>query len=108
MSDVVVQLRHEFSIVSDKNETIASATVEMMNGVLWLSNVWTHHEHRKQGHATTILKAVLAEFGNHDLWLRVYPYTNRPRSEEDLTQWYTRFGFGPMETPGTMRRIGNI
>lgn len=105
-ADPVVQLRHEFSIVSEKNETAAAATVERMNDVLWLTNVWTHHEHRKKGYATSIIRAVLAEFGHVTLYLRVSPYTDRPMSEAQLTAFYARFGFAFDGSPGVMVRPG--
>lgn len=102
----VVQLRHEFSIISEKNESIAGATVEFMNDVLWLTNVWTHHEYRKRGYATAVLNAVIKEFGHRTLYLKVHPYTDRPLSEGALEVFYARFGFEAAGVPGVMRREG--
>lgn len=103
----VVQLRHGFMIVSEGNETAASATVERMNGVRWLTNVWTHHKYRRKGYATHVLRAVVAAFGADDLWLKIHPYTDRPRDEVELAAFYGRFGFGPADAPGIMRRPGD-
>lgn len=104
MSEPVIQLRHEFSIVSEKNETIATATIERMHGVLNLTNVWVHYEHRKKGYASAVLRAVIAEFGRETIWLRVYPYTDRPMDEERLANFYREFGFVADGGPGDMKR----
>ena len=107
MSDAprpVVQLRHEFSMVSAKNEVAATATVERMNSALWLSNIWTHHDYRRQGYATQIIHAVLAQFGDVPLWIHVYPYANRPMSDEALVAWYGTFGFCSTVAPGVLYR----
>lgn len=103
----VVQLRHEFSIVSAKNETVASATVEHMNGVLWLTNIWTHHEYRQKGYATAVITDVLRAFGDRTLYLKIYPYTDRPMHEAQLAAFYARFGFTLDGSPGVMVRPGN-
>src|SRR5262245_24755939 len=101
----VVQLRHEFAIVSEKNETVASATVELMNGVLWLTNVWTHYEYRRRGYARLMLGSVIDNFGHRELWLKVHPYTDRPLSEEQLISFYGSFGFVRTGVPGVMVRL---
>ncbi len=104
--DAVVQLRHEFCISNAKNETIASATVEKMHGVLWASNLWVHADHRRQGYASRIAKALIAEYGHEDIWINVYPYTDRAVSAEQLIELYQSFGFELTSTPGAMVRKG--
>jgi GNAT superfamily N-acetyltransferase len=99
-----IQLRHEFRIVSEKNEEIATLTVERMHGVLWLTNLWTHHEHRRKGYATQLMQAAIDTFGKEELWLNVYPFTNRPLDGEALREWYMRFKFISTLAPGIMRR----
>lgn len=101
---VDIQSRHEFLIVSEKNETVGNITAERMNGVLWLTNLWTHHEYRRKGYARALLNAAIAECGSEDLWLKVHPYTNRPLDEAALTALYTSFGFEQQDAPGIMRR----
>jgi GNAT superfamily N-acetyltransferase len=108
MGEPVIQMRHEFSIVSEKNETIATLTVERMHGVLWLMNLWTHHEHRRRGYARKLIASAIAQFGLEDLWLNVFPYTDRPLDTHALRAFYEQFGFEPKETPGAMcRRAGS-
>lgn len=99
-----IQLRHEFTIVGEDNTTIATATVERVHGVNWLTNVWVHHAHRKNGYARRLVAAAVATFGNDSLWLNVYPYTNRPLDSAALTRFYAQFGFAEAGTPGAMVR----
>jgi GNAT superfamily N-acetyltransferase len=102
----VVQVRHEFSIISEKNETVASATVEHMNGVLWLTNVWVHYEHRRRGYARMVIAEALREFGEWEIWLKIHPYTDRPLDEPQLAAFYESFGFAYAGAPGIMCRRG--
>lgn len=105
MSEPVIQIRHEFAIVSPANETIAGCTVEERHGVLWIFNLWTHHEHRRKGYATRILNAAIALYGKEPLYLTVGAYTDRAVGDEQLMAWYSRFGFKPIEkAPGLLRR----
>ncbi len=101
---IVVQLRHEFAIVSEKNETIATATVERMHEVLWLNNVWVHGDHRRKGLGRRIVTTAVHEFSHEDIWLNVYPYTSRPLDTEQLSAFYASFGFVSAGSPGSMVR----
>lgn len=109
MDRPVVQIRHEFSIVSaEKSETVATATIERVNDVLWLTNVWTHYEYRHRGYARSIMEHVIALFGEEDIWLILYPYTDRPLSSVELaTLFYGKFGFVSVDAPGVMVRRGD-
>lgn len=103
----VVQLHHEFAIVSEKNESIATATIERMHGVLWLTNVWTHHEHRRKGYARLVVQAAVDLFEAGDIWLNIHPYVDRPLDPAQLARFYESFGFRAADTPGAMRRLGD-
>lgn len=102
----LVQVRHEFSVVGATNESIAACTVDRRHGVLWISNVWTHYDHRRKGLATLVLRQVIALYGHEDLWLLVAGYTDRPMRDEQVLAWYARFGFCTMQAPGVMCRRG--
>lgn len=101
-----VQHSHDFYIVSPDNQRIATADVQRRHGVLWLTNVWAHHEHRRKGLASAVLREVLAIYGGEPIYLQVYGYTNRPMDDQALAKWYGRFGFAPVHgAPGMMRRM---
>lgn len=96
-------------MVNEKNETIVSLTAEHMNGVMWLTNLWVHHEYRRKGYARRIITAAVDLYGDQDdLWLKVHPYTNRPMDEHLLGRFYETFGFGYSDVPGIMVRRVSI
>jgi ribosomal protein S18 acetylase RimI-like enzyme len=96
--------RHEFYIVDEKNESIATATVFFRHRVYWITNIWTNPTYRKRGLASRIIRAVIDRYGNHTIYLNVDAYGDRPRSNEELISYYQRFGFIPSLDPGVMRR----
>lgn len=96
--------RHEFYIVDPKNESIATSTVYFRHGVYWLTNVWVHHEHRKKGLATQVINAVIEKYGQYPIYLNVDAYTDQPRSNDELFNYYARFGFVRSTDPGVMKR----
>jgi ribosomal protein S18 acetylase RimI-like enzyme len=101
----VVQSKHDFSIVSEKNETIASVTIEPMGEWFYLTNVWVHHEYRKQGLGTQVMQAAIDVYNDRPIYLNVVPYTNRPLDINRLCEWYGKFGFKPVAgTPGILTR----
>lgn len=103
---MIVQHRHEFCIVSDENETIATATVFFRPDGLYISNVWVHAKHRRKGLATKIIQAVLDTYGLQDLYLGVFPFIDQPMNEEELMVFYQKFGFGIIGPMGLMKREG--
>lgn len=106
--ELVIQLVHGFTIVSRKNETIATANVhEGYFGVYLLTDVWVHHEHQRQGLGTRIMRAVVERFGDRDIHLNVHGYAGQPLRNIQLVAWYASFGFREVEgAPGRMLRPG--
>jgi GNAT superfamily N-acetyltransferase len=94
-------------MVNEKNDAIVGLTAEHMNGVLWLTNLWVHHEHRRKGYARRIIMAAIGLYGDQDLWIKVHPYTNRPMDEHVLSRFYETFGFEYTDAPGVMWRRRN-
>ena len=87
-----------------KGEPIAHVTVSHRSGVLWLTDVWTHSEHRKQGYARQLITQALGMFADQSWYLEVYPYTDQPLDFERLTQFYQDLGFTATDVPGVMKR----
>jgi GNAT superfamily N-acetyltransferase len=106
VSTPTVQVRHDFVIVSDKNESISTCTITRTNGVLWLTNVWTHADYRKRGYSKMVISTAIKMFGSQDIYLHVSPYTDMPVSEDALERYYETFGFEITKTPGIMLRYG--
>lgn len=90
MSEPRIQEHHEFYIVNEKNERIATATIFFKKGGLWLNDVWTHPEHRKQGLARKVIDHVLRAYA--------------PMDEEQLKTFYRSFGFQRTDVPDVMIR----
>jgi ribosomal protein S18 acetylase RimI-like enzyme len=105
--DYPVQLRHEFMIVSEENEQVCTATLEPRADGLYLTGMWTHHKHRRQGLASKVLSAVTQQFADHDIYLMVGAYTDQPLNNEQLVAFYQRFGFEVVGPMGLMCRKGN-
>jgi ribosomal protein S18 acetylase RimI-like enzyme len=81
---------------------------EMRESVLEISSVWTDPDHRKQGYATELMKAVCeeADMSNKVLILQPSPYdTTSGVGKDKLIAWYKRFGFiVTQKTPVLMAR----
>lgn len=88
-----IHRRTTFSIVSASNDTIAEATLTPRDGVLFLTNVWTQHEHRGQGLATRVITEALAHAGPQEVWLYVWGYSGQPLPDDALVTFYQKFGF---------------
>ncbi len=104
MSEPRVQGHHEFYIVNEKNERIATATIHFKKGGLWLTDVWTAPEHRKQGLARKIIDHVLRAYVGRTIYLTIGPYTNAPLDEDQLGTFYQSFGFQRTDVPDVMVR----
>lgn len=100
----VINERTSFSVTNPANETIATLDVVPRHGVLWLTNLWVHHEYRRKGLAKALLTTAIKRFGDKALYLDVWAYTNQPMSDEQLAAFYATFGFQATTVPGTMLR----
>jgi GNAT superfamily N-acetyltransferase len=108
VSEPVITLQHRFYVANEKNEEIATVVLYWRHGVLWMTDVWVHGEHRRKGLATRMIEAAIAEFGHTTTYLNVLSYTNRPMSDAELLRWYHGFGFEPiLGVPGAMKRPGS-
>lgn len=103
-----IQLMHSFTVVSVKNETIATANVHALDlGMLLLTDVWVHHEHQRKGLGTRLMRAVIEQFGKQEIHLNVHSYAGQPLSNQHLIAWYASFGFHEVNgAPGRMVRRG--
>lgn len=102
-----VGLRHEWSVTDAQGMVIATATVNRRLGYLWLFNVWTHPNHRRQGLATQIIQNVLAHYTTEYIFLHVESYRDRPLDEDELEKWYLKLGFETTAVPGVLKYSGN-
>ncbi|HEU4327449.1 MAG TPA: GNAT family N-acetyltransferase [Roseiflexaceae bacterium] len=102
----MIRFQRRFFQTDGHGQEIATAVVHRRHGVQFLTDVWVHPDHRRGGLGSELVKAALAECGGEDLYLTVSGFTNQPLTDEQLAQWYARFGFelvGPA-APGMMRR----
>jgi GNAT superfamily N-acetyltransferase len=103
-----IQNKDYYFVNDGEGEVIAHVEVGERHGVIILTNVWVHHEHRRKGLATQLVERVIADYGDRDLYLHVRAYIDQPLDDEALIVWYTRFGFEPIaDAPGMMRRRGD-
>ncbi len=104
-----VQQGHYFYIKDGSNDKIANVLVWSRHNVLYVTDLWVHHEHRHKGFGTRLLKHVIDKFGWNDLFLSVSAYTNQPLTDINLARWYQKFGFENIpEAPGMMKRTGIV
>jgi ribosomal protein S18 acetylase RimI-like enzyme len=105
LSAHIIQSYQLFHVVDAKSETIGHVKTYARHGVRWLTDVWVDPEHRCQGLATRLIREALAAHVGEAIYLDVHGYTNRPLSDEQLTAWYSTFGFGVVAgAPGMLVR----
>ncbi|MGO4754766.1 GNAT family N-acetyltransferase [Streptomyces sp. 2MCAF27] len=75
------------------------ACVVQLHTHMWIDEIAVRPEHRGQGLASQLLKAVIAKFGHRDIRLCCSPFVpdwrpHRPGLDRDrLIHWYGRYGF---------------
>jgi GNAT superfamily N-acetyltransferase len=100
-----ITARHRYSISDGKGDPIAHVEVYEVDGVLWLTDLWTAPEHRGKGYAGALMARAVGAWQGSDLYLSVQPYTDQPLDASQLRAWYgAYFGFQPTEVPGVLRR----
>lgn len=87
----------------------------MRGGLLEVSHVFTPEQHRKQGYASMLLQKVCAEADKAGkvLLLMPKPYDTPALDRAQLADWYSRFGFEPIQAspivmarrPGAVTRV---
>ncbi len=103
---ITVSSQHKFYVSNGRGEEIATAEVYEKQNTFWITNVWVHPDCRERGLATNVLKEVLRYYKNSDLYLGVHGFTNRPLSDDQLAEWYKKFGFEETSVPSIMVRRG--
>lgn len=99
-----VTVQHVVYVKNDYDQDIATAIMEKRHGILYLSTVWTHPDHRRSGISTQVMNRVIQEFGHQDIALVAQSYAGHPLPDEQLLTWYARFGFELVSQPGVMIR----
>lgn len=107
MSDHTIKYTHFFSVSDAKDEYIATLYAQKRHGVMWFTNLWVHGDHRRKGLGTKLLQTAVDELGGYDCYLQVLAYADQPLSDEQLTAWYGRFGFGQSGAPGVLKRYAD-
>ena len=102
-----VDQRHDFAVYDAKGEAISTVTI-MFREVIWLTNVWTHGDHRGKGLSKLCLEEAVRVFADKDIYLMISPYTDSPLNEEQLAWYYHSFGFENTEVPGVMVRWAKV
>lgn len=95
---------HRYSFDDAKGECIAHIKVIERYGTIWLTDLWVHPEHRKQGRATRLMEVALARYGCETIYLEASPYTDQAVDLGHLTAWYGRFGFVVTDVPNILMR----
>lgn len=103
-TDYVVKSYQLFYVVSAKDETIGHVKTYSRHGVTWLTDVWVDPEHRRRTMARQIMERALAAHVGEEIYLTVHGYTNQPLSDDQLIEWYGKFGFVSTGVPGVLRR----
>jgi predicted GNAT family acetyltransferase len=79
----------------------------LRGGLLELSHLTTPSQHRRQGYASILMQKVCAEADRAGklLLLRPLPFDGDGPDQQQLADWYSRFGFDPIqESPLLMAR----
>jgi GNAT superfamily N-acetyltransferase len=102
----LIHIEYTYQIQDGKDDNSLAWTklIRRPNGVLWVSALWVHPEHRGKGWARSLLSTVVREWGHEALYLEVAPYTDRPMDSERLTCFYASFGFVETPVPAIMMR----
>lgn len=85
---------HSFYILDKNGERIAGADVFKRHGVLHLTNLHTHPDHRRKGLANKIMRTVIKHYPDEVIHLNVWSYGNRPLDDYRLIEFYKKWGFG--------------
>jgi predicted GNAT family acetyltransferase len=82
----------------------------MRGGVLEVTHVFTPEQHRGKGYASLLLQKLAAEADEQQkvLLLMPKPYDDQPLNTDELADWYSRFGFEPIQQEPLLmaRRVG--
>jgi len=84
--------RYDVNIIVTR-ENVGYALVKKVKGKVFLDGIYVLPAHRNKGIATYLLKTVLLNHQNADLFVIPKPYKDKSVRKEDLIEWYKRFGF---------------
>lgn len=99
-----IHLQYYYSVSDPEDTTIANISVVPRHNTIFVSNLWVHGKHRREGLGRRLFSAAVADHGWRRLWLHVASYTDRAFNDPELTAWYGRFGFEPTDVPGALVR----
>lgn len=104
---MVIQISHTYEYHRPTCESAAQVHIIETDGVLWLTNVYTHEEYRGKGLANDLLVYALQQWQHRDIYLKVQPYADSPIESRSLSEWYAKRGFVATDVPGVMKRPGS-
>lgn len=94
-----------FTKRNDKDEVVATLCSEVRFEVRWINNLWVAGEYRGDGVATELLQLCIEEFYGQDLYLMVRAYNEHPMSDQELVDFYEKYGFEEIDgAPSIMVR----
>jgi GNAT superfamily N-acetyltransferase len=104
-----VRFQYNFYInAPDGDESVAALNVIDAGpddpDALWISGVQVKAAHRHNGLATQLFDALLGEFGDRKMYLRVQPYFDEPLDVAELERFYAKFGFEKLGVAQVMVR----
>jgi ribosomal protein S18 acetylase RimI-like enzyme len=76
-------------------ENVASVTISMYDdGGCFLTSLWVAPDQRRKGYATELMKRVVEDFKDEDLWLQAAPFDlAEPATTEWVAKFYEKLGF---------------
>jgi GNAT superfamily N-acetyltransferase len=99
-----IEITHRYAMQDGNGEVIAHVEVADRAGIRWLTNLWTHLDHRRQGYANALIETAMGEWQDRDLYLAVQPYTDQALDPGALALFYRSYGFVATSVPGIMLR----
>jgi predicted GNAT family acetyltransferase len=83
----------------------AIAQLQSQGGGIWIINwIRTENGYQQLGYGTALMETICREADSQWVSLMLYPSSTNEMSDEELTQWYYRFGF---RGEHTLRRSPN-
>lgn len=90
-------------VYGPEDRVIATAQLQQRHGVYWLSNVWVADTHRGQHLGTKVVRSLLEQLTiGEEVYLLVEAFGYQGLNDQELIQFYKRFGFVKTQIPGIL------
>lgn len=86
--------------VSEGNDLLGYAHVLPWRDGYFVCRLQVKIEHRRKGVGNSIMRTIIARYGDKPVYLEPSPFNGDPMNVDQLTQWYERLGFESIDLAG--------